>query len=57
MGRRPWIGEDGLLARGEMPAGAGGNGRIMLRTATPLYESPKYHREHRERASAWPEVP
>jgi uncharacterized glyoxalase superfamily protein PhnB len=48
------IGEDGRLAHGEMMAG---NGRIMLATATPAYESPKHHREHCERARAWSEVP
>lgn len=51
------IGEDGLLAHGEMAVGAGGNGRIMLGTATPLYESPRHHREHCEPARAWSEVP
>lgn len=48
------IGEDGRLAHGEMMAG---NGRIMLATATPAYESPKHHREHCERARAWSAVP
>ncbi len=48
------IGEDGRLAHGEMMAG---NGRIMLATATPAYESPKHHRKHCERARAWSEVP
>jgi uncharacterized glyoxalase superfamily protein PhnB len=51
------MGEDGLLAHGEMAAGTGGNGRIMVGTATPLYESPRHHREHCERARAWSEVP
>jgi PhnB protein len=51
------MGEDGLLAHGEMAAGPSGNGRIMLATATPLYESPKHHRENCERARAWSEVP
>ncbi len=48
------IGPDGLLAHGEMAAGAG---RIMLATATPLYESPKHHRAHCAAARAWSEVP
>jgi PhnB protein len=48
------IGSDGLLAHGEM---AIGNGRIMLSTATPAYESPKHHREHCTQARAWSEVP
>ncbi len=48
------IGEDGLLAHGEMISG---NGRIMLATATPAYESPKHHREHCPQAKAWSSVP
>ncbi len=48
------IGMDGRLSHGEMMAG---NGRIMLATATPAYESPKHHREHCERARAWSAVP
>jgi uncharacterized glyoxalase superfamily protein PhnB len=48
------IGEDGLLAHGEMTFG---NGMIMLATATPEYESPKHHRQHCERARAWSAVP
>ncbi len=47
------IGKDGLLAHGEMISG---NGRIMLGTATPLYESPKHHREHCPQAKAWSAV-
>jgi PhnB protein len=43
------IGEDGLLAHGEMRAG---NGLIMLATPTPAYESPKRHREHCAQARA-----
>ncbi|MBE0696363.1 MAG: VOC family protein [Anaerolineaceae bacterium] len=45
---------DGSLSHGEM---ASGNGRIMLATATPAYESPKHHREHCESARAWSAVP
>jgi uncharacterized glyoxalase superfamily protein PhnB len=48
------IGEDGLLAHGEMTTG---NGTIMLATPTPDYESPKHHREHCEAALAWSKVP
>jgi PhnB protein len=48
------IGDDGRLAHGEMTVG---NGRIMLATATPAYESPRHHRQHCERARAWSEVP
>jgi uncharacterized glyoxalase superfamily protein PhnB len=48
------IGDDGLLAHGEMVVG---NGIIMLATATSEYESPKHHREHCERARAWSVVP
>jgi uncharacterized glyoxalase superfamily protein PhnB len=48
------IGEDGLLAHGEMITG---NGRIFVGTATPAYESPKRHREHCAQARAWSEVP
>jgi uncharacterized glyoxalase superfamily protein PhnB len=51
------IGEDGLLAHGEMAVDAEGRGRIMLATATPLYESPKHHRRHCARAEAWSQVP
>jgi uncharacterized glyoxalase superfamily protein PhnB len=47
------VGEDGLLAHGEMRIG---NGVIMLATATPDYESPRHHREHCERARAWSAV-
>lgn len=49
-----WVDEDGRLSHGEMIVG---NGRIMLATATPDYESPKHHREHCERAMAWSSVP
>ncbi len=45
---------DGSLSHGEMLAG---DGRIMLATATPLYENPKHHRQHCEQARAWSEVP
>ncbi len=49
-----WVEPDGTLSHGEMIAG---RGRIMLATATPVYESPKHHREHCERARAWSAVP
>jgi uncharacterized glyoxalase superfamily protein PhnB len=45
---------DGSLSHGEMLVG---NGRIMLATATPKYESPRHHRQHCEQARAWSEVP
>jgi PhnB protein len=48
------VGSDGTLSHGEMTVG---NGRIMLATPTPAYESPKRHREHCERARAWSAVP
>ena len=54
------MGDDGLLAHGEMAVDGGENGengRIMLATATALYESPKHHREHCDRARAWSENP
>lgn len=48
------VGEDGLLAHGEMTTG---NGMIMLATPTPDYENPKHHREYCERVKAWSAVP
>jgi uncharacterized glyoxalase superfamily protein PhnB len=48
------MGEDGLLAHGEMSVGSS---LIMLATATAAYEGPKHHREHCERARAWSAVP
>jgi uncharacterized glyoxalase superfamily protein PhnB len=51
------IGDDGRLAHGEMAIDGSQNGRIMLATATPLYESPKHHREHCPQARAWSENP
>ena len=45
---------DGSLSHGELVTG---DGRIMLGTATPEFESPKHHREHCERARAWSAVP
>jgi len=50
------IGDDGLLAHGEMTTGSSGS-MIMLATATPDYESPRHHREHCERARQWAKVP
>lgn len=46
--------DDGKLAHGELAAGSG---RIMVSAATPLYESPRRHREHCERARDWSAVP
>ncbi len=48
------IGDDGLLAHGEMETGAG---LVMLATATPDYESPKTLRKHYEKARLWSSVP
>lgn len=48
------LGEDGLLAHGEMEAG---DGLIMLATPTPDYESPRRHRQNCERAARWSQVP
>ena len=49
-----WLRPDGALDHGEMQAG---NGRIMLASPSPAYESPKRHREHCERARAWQDNP
>ena len=51
------VGDDGRLAHGEMAVDEGEQGRIMLAAATPLYESPKHHREHCAQASAWSATP
>ncbi len=48
------VGDDGLLAHGEMEAGGG---VIMLATPTPDYESPRRHREHCAQARKWSAVP
>ena len=48
------MGDDGLLAHGEMDTGAG---VVMLATATPDYESPKTLRENYEKARVWSSVP
>ena len=42
------------MSHGEMLTG---NGRIMLATPTPAYESPKHHQEHCEAAGAWLATP
>ena len=49
-----WLNDDGTLSHGEMTTG---NGRIMLASPTPDYESPRRHREHCEQAMAWLSVP
>jgi uncharacterized glyoxalase superfamily protein PhnB len=49
-----WVGEDGLLAHGEL---AIGDQTVMLATPTPEYRSPKRHREECEQARRWSEVP
>lgn len=48
------VGDDGLLAHGEMEAGGG---LIMLATPTPDYESPRRHRETCAQARKWSAVP
>jgi len=49
-----WLGDDGLLAHGELSTG---DGLIMLATPTPEYESPKHHRVGCEPARRWSRVP
>lgn len=51
-----WLGEDGRLSHGEMTTGHG-NGRIMLATPTPDYQSPKRLREHYAPAEKWSQAP
>jgi uncharacterized glyoxalase superfamily protein PhnB len=51
---RRWVGEDGVLAHGELRLG---DGIVMLATPTPAYEGPRAHAEHCETARAWLEVP
>jgi PhnB protein len=51
------LNDDGSLSHGEMTTGNGGNGRIMLATPTPDYESPRQHRQHCEQARAWSQAP
>jgi uncharacterized glyoxalase superfamily protein PhnB len=53
--RTRMLDDDGRLSHGEMIAGVGG--RIMMASPTPLYEAPKQHREHCERARAWSALP
>lgn len=48
------VAADGRLSHGEMQAG---EGIIMLATPTPLYESPRHHRDQCDRARKWSEVP
>lgn len=48
------LGRDGRLAHGEMDTG---HGLIMLATPTPVYESPRHHRESCERAREWSRAP
>jgi uncharacterized glyoxalase superfamily protein PhnB len=45
---------EGRLAHGELILG---NGRIMIASPTPAYESPRHHREHCMQAQAWSQVP
>jgi uncharacterized glyoxalase superfamily protein PhnB len=44
----------GRLAHGELQVG---QGRVMLASPTPAYESPAHHREHCAAAAAWSQVP
>jgi len=53
--RERWMGEDGLLAHGELAVGE--DGLVMLATPTARYEGPARHREHCAEAAAWSEVP
>ena len=49
------VGEDGLLAHGELAVGE--EGLVMLATPTPAYEGPARHRHHCAEAAAWSKVP
>jgi uncharacterized glyoxalase superfamily protein PhnB len=53
--RERWLGDDGLLAHGELAVGA--DGLVMLATPTPAYEGPAHHREHCVEAAAWSTIP
>jgi PhnB protein len=53
--RERWLGDDGLLAHGELAVGP--DGLVMLATPTPEYEGPARHREHCAEAAAWSTVP
>jgi len=48
------VAPDGRLTHGELELG---EGRIMLATPTPDYQSPKHHRENCEQARKWSSVP
>ncbi len=47
------LGQDGRLSHGEMEAG---DGRIILASPTPDYQSPKHHRQTCEAANRWSQV-
>lgn len=49
------VGEDGLLAHGELAVGE--EGLVMLATPTPAYEGPARHRDHCAEAAAWSNLP
>ncbi|MEZ4712649.1 MAG: VOC family protein [Caldilineaceae bacterium] len=51
-----WLDDNGALAHGEMKTGLG-NGRIMLASPTPHYQSPKRLRTHYAPAQKWSEAP
>jgi uncharacterized glyoxalase superfamily protein PhnB len=53
--RERWIGDDGLLAHGELAVG--NDGLVMLATPTARYEGPARHREHCTEAASWSTVP
>jgi uncharacterized glyoxalase superfamily protein PhnB len=53
--RERWLGDDGLLAHGELAVGP--DGLVMLATPTSAYEAPVRHREHCAEAAAWSTVP
>jgi len=48
------VGDDGLLAHGEMETGSGA---IILATPTPDYQGPKHHSESCEATRKWLTVP
>jgi uncharacterized glyoxalase superfamily protein PhnB len=49
-----WVGDDGVLAHGELRFG---DGLVMLATPTPAYRGPKAHAEECAAARAWLDVP
>jgi uncharacterized glyoxalase superfamily protein PhnB len=47
----------GRLSHGEMMTGEKSEGRIMLATPSPHYQSPRHHRANCEAAAEWSKVP